>query len=172
MDVSSAPRGKEHLNADDDEDRGHGYEAGHGRVALVPKARQTWVGERLEGGGEEVDEGSCDEDACPKVARQEEELVGDADSRKAPDDDGEGASCAMSVVPSTLRLPLNTTTTRPRHTGSAQRQDKEQGEDVDRQVVGPLGALGSALWPSITFHLSSMELGAEQMGGDVGPREA
>jgi hypothetical protein len=35
---------------------------------LVPKARQTWVGEGLEGCGEEMDEGRRNEDAGAKVS--------------------------------------------------------------------------------------------------------
>lgn len=93
MDVSSTPRGKEHLNAHDDKHRCHGDEAGGGRIALVPEARQTWVGERLEGGGQEVDKGRGDQDAGAEVSGEEEERVGDGEAGKALDDDGEGARC-------------------------------------------------------------------------------
>ena len=89
--VSGAARGKEHLNGDDDEDGRHGDEAGHGWIALVPEVGKTWIGERLEGGGQEVDEGGGYEDAGAKVPRDEEELMGDGDRGEALDDNGEGA---------------------------------------------------------------------------------
>jgi hypothetical protein len=71
MGVSCTFRRKEHLNAYDYKDSCHGYETRHGRVALVPKVWETWVGERLECGREEVDEGSGYEDAGSEVSREE-----------------------------------------------------------------------------------------------------
>lgn len=97
MRVSSAFGGEEHLNAYDDKDGRHGDKTGHGRVALVPKVRETWVGEGFEGGGEKVDEGSRYEHAGAEVSREEEEARGHWDCRESLHDDGEGASCLRSA---------------------------------------------------------------------------
>jgi hypothetical protein len=77
--VSGPACSKEHLDADDDEDGRHGYEARHCGIALVPEVGKTWVGERLEGGGQEMDKGGGYEDAGAEVSGYEEELVGDGD---------------------------------------------------------------------------------------------
>jgi hypothetical protein len=66
--MASPSRGKHHLNAHDNEDRRHGYQARHGRVAMVPKVGQAWIGERLEGGGQQVNEGCRDENAGTEVS--------------------------------------------------------------------------------------------------------
>jgi len=95
--VADSPYSKEHLNAYNDKNRSHGYEARHGRVTVVPEMGKTWVRERLEGGREQVDKGSRDQDACPKVPGYEEELVRHGYRGKALDNDGEGASCAQSA---------------------------------------------------------------------------
>lgn len=71
MRVSCTFRRKEHLNAHDHKDSCHGYETRHGRIALVPEVWQAWVGERLERGREEVDEGRGYEDAGSEVSREE-----------------------------------------------------------------------------------------------------
>lgn len=89
--------GKEHLNAHHDEHRGHCDQARHGFIALVPEGREAWVGEGDEGGGQEVHEGGRDQDAGAEMSREEEELMGDGESRKALGDDGEGASWLCSV---------------------------------------------------------------------------
>lgn len=91
--VTCSPRGEEHLYRDHGKDGHHGDEAWHGRIALVPKVRQTWIGERFEGRGEQVDKGGRDQNAGTEVSREEEELVGDRNRRKAPDDNRKGASC-------------------------------------------------------------------------------
>jgi hypothetical protein len=67
VDMSSASRSKDHFNSDNYEDGRHGYQARHSRVAFIPKARQTWIGEGLEGGRQEVDEGCGNEHAGSKV---------------------------------------------------------------------------------------------------------
>lgn len=59
---------KEHFNAHDHEDGCHSHETGHGGIALVPEVRKTWVGERLEGSGEEMDKSGGYEDAGAKVS--------------------------------------------------------------------------------------------------------
>lgn len=71
MRVSGAFRRKEHLSAHDHKDSCHGYETRHGRITLVPKVWETWVGERLERGREKVDEGRGYEDAGSEVPREE-----------------------------------------------------------------------------------------------------
>ena len=71
MRVSCTFRRKEHLDAYDHKYGCHGYETRHGRIALVPKVWETWVGERLERGREEVDEGGSYEDAGSEVPREE-----------------------------------------------------------------------------------------------------
>jgi hypothetical protein len=90
--MSCSPRSEEHLNADYHEDRRHGYEAWHSRIAIVPEVREAWVVEGLEGGRQEMDEGCCYENACAEVSRYEEELVGNWYRGKALDDNWEGAS--------------------------------------------------------------------------------
>lgn len=91
VDVAGAPRREEHLNPHDDQDRCHGDQARHGRIPFVPKSRKTWIRERDESGGQEVDKGRCDEDTCAEVPREEEEAVRDWDRqvRQALDDYGE-----------------------------------------------------------------------------------
>ena len=65
--------GKKHLNAYNHKDSRHSYKARHGRVAPIPEVWKTWIGERLEGGGEEVDEGSRYEHTGAEVSRKEKE---------------------------------------------------------------------------------------------------
>src|SRR5690348_981190 len=96
MHMAGPARGKEHLNAYDDEDGRHGDEARHGRIALVPEMRKTWMGQGLEGRGQQVNESGGYEDAGAKVPGDEEELVGDGDRGKALDDDWERAGCGRS----------------------------------------------------------------------------
>lgn len=60
----SAVHGAEdHLNGNDDKDRDHGDETGHGGVGLVPEFGETWVGEGCECCGEKVDECGCYQNA-------------------------------------------------------------------------------------------------------------
>jgi hypothetical protein len=40
---------------------------------MVPKVRETWIGERLEGGREEVDKGGRYKHTGAEVSREEEE---------------------------------------------------------------------------------------------------
>ena len=49
--MACAPCCEEHLNPNNDEDGGHGYEARHCGIPLVPERRETWICERDEGGG-------------------------------------------------------------------------------------------------------------------------
>jgi hypothetical protein len=68
MRVSCTFRREEHLNAHDYKDSCHGYETRHGRIALVPNVWQAWVGERLECGWEEMDEGGRNQDTGTEMS--------------------------------------------------------------------------------------------------------
>ena len=61
---------EELLNGHDDEDGNHGDKTRHGRVALVPETRETWIRERDEGRREEMHEGSSDENTCSEMTGQ------------------------------------------------------------------------------------------------------
>lgn len=54
---------------------------------------KAWVGEGLEGSGQQMDKGRRYQHAGAKVPRDEEEVMGDGEPREALDDDGEGARC-------------------------------------------------------------------------------
>lgn len=96
MNMARALGCKEHLDTDDDEYSHHCYQAGHGRVALVPKVWEAWVSQRLKSGREEVYEGGCNKHAGAKVSRYKKERVGDGEGGKSLDDDGKGACCRQS----------------------------------------------------------------------------
>src|SRR5271156_6625668 len=88
---------EEHLNRDNQKHRHHGYEAGHGRVALVPEVWKTWIGHRNERCGKEVHERSRNEDTGTKVFREEQEIMWNWETRKAPGNDRERA-CWRELV--------------------------------------------------------------------------
>lgn len=89
--MSRASCRKEHFDHDDDKDSNHCNEAGHGRIVLVPEIRETRVGHGDEGGGEQVDKGSRDENPCTEMSREKEESMRDGEGGKASSDDGKGA---------------------------------------------------------------------------------
>lgn len=78
--VARPPCSKEHLYPDDDEHRCHSDKACHGRIAIVPESRKAWICERDERGGEKMHKCRCDENTGAKMAREEEEVMG---NRKA-----------------------------------------------------------------------------------------
>ena len=75
VDMPSSTCCKVHFNAHHYQHRCHGNQPRHGRVALIPKSRKTWVCERDERGGEEMNKGRCDKDTGTEVTGEEEEAV-------------------------------------------------------------------------------------------------
>lgn len=73
--MTGASRGKEHLDAHNDQHRHHGDQAGHGRVAMIPERRKAWVGERHKGRWQQMDERRRDEDSRSKMPREEQEVT-------------------------------------------------------------------------------------------------
>ena len=173
--MASPPCSKEHFNAYNYKNRAHGYEAWHGRVAVVPEMGETWVRERLKGRREQVDKGSRNEDTCAKVPGYEEELVRYGYRGKALDNDGEGASCARGQQCSGRQWQAVAGSGRQwqavegkARTSSTQDEDENQGKDVNESVVLAFAALGLALWPLSILLLSSQQLGVEDVRREFG----
>lgn len=82
---------EDHLYAHHSQHTAHGNKAAHSRVALIPEAWQTRVGEAGIRGGQQVHKGSRDQHPCPEVPAEKERIAGHWQFRKALDDDGEGA---------------------------------------------------------------------------------
>lgn len=91
--AATHPAREHHLDSRDEEDGTHGDSASHGGVVLVPKGGQTGVGERDEGGREQMHEGGGDEDAGAEVACAEEEGGGDSEAGEFFGDNGKGTCC-------------------------------------------------------------------------------
>lgn len=90
-------------------------------------------------------ERSRNEHACAKVSREEQGIVRNREVGKASDDDGKGAGC------------------------SAQEEDEEQGEDVQRRVVVVFGTAGAAGW-AFTCLLTANYFGVEGLKRYIRPR--
>lgn len=75
MRVSSTSRCQVGLECHHHHGREHGYEARQGLIALAEEVRETWVGEGLEGGREEVDECGGDQDAGAEVLGVEDDAI-------------------------------------------------------------------------------------------------
>jgi hypothetical protein len=145
VDVSGSLGSKKHLYAYYYEDRCHGYKARHGRVALIPDIWQAWVGQGLEGGWEEMDEGGRNQDTCAEMSRDEEELVGDGNPWEPFNHYRETARCSGQSCSQAVLMMLLQTTTRSqgKHTCSTQSEYENQGEHMERCIVCSFATFGS-----------------------------